>query len=147
MYLFTNSALPESKWQESDPKVYVESVNDGEDRNAMKWLHEQDRIYYIGGYQGCGCGWGAVSEWDKPEDRAAKTKDRAALVDLLRQIDLQSSWFIVCWEGDQGEPMHPPKVISLEDIENPEFEFIELQQYEVAQQGGAPDALTGAGGL
>lgn len=133
LYLFTDTELPTSKWDEKNPKVHVETVCDGEDRNAKKWPHDQRYVYYIGSYQGCGCGWSPSSEWDEPADIAAKKRDRLDLARLLDAIDHDRSWFVVCWEGDQGEAMHPVQPISLDQIVDPKFEFIELQQYRVAQ--------------
>jgi len=108
-------------------------VRAGEDRNVLKWPHEGLNVYYIGSYQGCGCGWSATGDWDEPSDRDAKTEDRLELGRILRVIDLKHSWFVVCWEGDQGESIQPAKTISVDQIEDPQFEFEELQQYRVAQ--------------
>jgi len=137
LYLFTNSRVPESSWEEANPGVFVQAVNNCEDRNALKWPHEEENVYYVGGYQGCGCGWSVVSEWDDSSDRAAKARDRLSLGRILRTVGLKGSWFVVCWEGDQGEPMHPVQLVTIDQIEDPGFEFTELQPYRLALPGAA----------
>jgi len=74
LYLFTNDELPESKWSEEHQGIWIQAVKEGDDRAALKWQHEQKRVYYIGSYQGCGCGWSPTSEWDDPEDMQKSNK-------------------------------------------------------------------------
>jgi len=132
MYLFTNEELPESKWSEEHPGVWIQAAKEGDDRGALKWPHEQKRVYYIGSYQGCGCGWSPANEWDEPEDMHNKQEDRDAFAELMMSINRTASWLVVCWEGDQGEPLLESKVISIQDIRNVHFEFEELRKYEFA---------------
>ena len=129
LYLFTNSELTQNKWDETNPQLFVETVSNGYDRNALKWPHNEHNVYYLGGYQGCGCGWAAVEEWDDDFDKEAKQKDRISLANLLRTIEQESSWLVACWEGDQGSELSSPKTISVNEISNPSFELTELQQY------------------
>ena len=131
MYLFTNDELDQSDWDESDPKVFVQTVSATPDNATKKWPHDQTQAYYMGSYQGCGCGWSPVSQWDDEPDKEAKKRDRKDLVELLKEVNLRTSWLIVCWEGEQGEAIKDSKSISLGDVLNPEFEFEELRQYRI----------------
>ena len=135
MYLFTDDILPESAWLEERAGVWIHAVNDETDRSALEWPHEQKHMYYIGGYEGCGCGWAAATSWDEPEDHARKAGDRADLAKVLMTIDLKSSWLIVCWEGDQGCEMLPPLTLTLQQVRDPAFEFEECRRYVFAPQG------------
>ena len=135
MYIFIDDELDESDWDESDPAVFVEKATSRSDQAAKIWPHDQNQAYYIGSYQSCVCGWKPVSEWDDEPDKEAKVRDRIKLVALLRTIDLSTSWLVVCWEGDQGEPMRDSETISLTDILSPVFEFEELMQYRFSVGG------------
>jgi len=50
----------------------------------------------------------------------------------MMSINRLASWLVVCWEGDQGEPLLESKMISIQNIRNIHFEFEELRQYEFA---------------
>ena len=132
LYLHTNDKLQVSEWSEENPKVWIQLVTEENDRGAFRWTDKQDHIYYIGGYQGCGCGWSPTNEWDEPEEIESKKKDRIELVNIFKQIDWSSSWFVICWEGDQGEELSNIKILTQEDILNSEFEIEELQKYKLA---------------
>ena len=132
MYLFTNSSLPESTWSEADPKIWLQRVELQADKAVLRWPHDQSHAYYVGGYEGCGCGWRAISYCDEPEEIVLKKKDRESLLLLLKELDLESTWLVVCWEGDQGEPLDDVELISMANISDAEFEFQELRRYEIA---------------
>ncbi len=129
LYLFTNSPLPESAWDKDEPKAYVQAATSESDRGALNWPHSQQYLYYIGSYEGCGCGWGAISEYDEPEEREASQNGRDDLCRGLRGADLTDAWLVACWEGDQGKPLKPGRAITLEEIGDATFEFEELQKY------------------
>jgi hypothetical protein len=132
MYLITDAFLPESQWLEEEPGIWINAVTESKDRGALEWPHEERHIYYVGGCQGCGCGWLPVSEWDKVEDSSQKWADRNSLSDLLTSLGCDSSWLVVCWEGDQGEPLLDPLPLSITDVRNAEFEFEVLRKYIIA---------------
>ncbi len=127
MYLFTNDALPESEWSKDHPGVWIQEVKEGDDRGALKWPHEQNGVYYIGGFEGCGCGWSPVDEFDEPDEVSKKQEDRKKLAELVESVDLRDSWLVVCWEGEQGEPLLEAVTIGVHEIANVEFE--QLRKY------------------
>ncbi|MCG6155647.1 hypothetical protein [Rubinisphaera margarita] len=131
LYLFTEESLPESEWIEDEPKVFVQAIENRKNQYAAKWLDDNKRIYYIGGYQGCGCGWLPVNEFDEPNDVEARQRDRMVLGQILRSIDLKSSWLVACWEGDEEESLFTIETITIEQIEDPGFAFVELQPYRI----------------
>ena len=132
MYIFTNDVLSQSKWSKDHPGIFIQSITTEDDRQALKWPHKTKNAYYVGGYEGCGCGWSPVSKWTEDEDIVRKQKDRNDLADIIKSINKGTSWLVVCWEGAQGEPLLHTKVITLEDIANVYFEFEELRKYEFA---------------
>lgn len=140
MYLFTDNELSESKWSKEQPGIWIHAAAEGDDKHALKWSHSQRNVYYIGGYQGCGCGWSATNEWDDPDDISMKAKDRSELVSILKTVDTSNSWMIVCWEGDQGNQVLDSKQVYLNKILDPSFEFEELTQYTITQHDAASDA-------
>ena len=133
LYLFTERNLPESSWNKDDPKVFIEAVTTASnDRGALDWPHGCKHVYYIGSYQGCGCGWSPLSDYDEDDDRTRKLRDRSALIDILVASDVSTSSFVCCWEGDQGQPMRSPQFLSWAQIQDGTYEFAELQEYRVS---------------
>jgi arsenate reductase-like glutaredoxin family protein len=61
MYLYTDNIIEEIEWDINNPKMYLkniklESCGDYE-KSLYKWNENNKNIYYIGSYEGCGCGW------------------------------------------------------------------------------------------
>ena len=53
VYVASDSALPESKWNEHAPAFYLEAVPTSEVvRKQFCYSH----VYYAGSHEGCGCG-------------------------------------------------------------------------------------------
>ena len=139
LYIFTNDTIPKSQWDKERPGIFVRAVDDGDAREPREWPHTQKHIYYIGSYQGCGCGWFVVSEEDEPADAQAKARDRLELGRIVRSVEKETTWLVACWEGDQGQAMKPLSEITIEQIEDPLFEFSQLQQYAVASPRAPSD--------
>ena len=130
MYLFTNQVLPESSWDKEKPGMYIQNAAGESDSGVLTWRSSEKNVYYIGSSTGCGCGWKPIcEEYDEPEEKAQKTADRKVLHQLLKSVDLKNSWLVVCWEGDQGTNMLDPKYLSLENIQDMNFEFEGLRKY------------------
>ena len=133
-YLFSNDVIPTIKWNQDAPAVFISKIVQPSNRNVLAWPHTQKHVYKIGSYQGCGCGWSPVNEWDRPSDITSKKEDRKALVDILKSIKLPDTWLVVCWEGTQGQELFPETTIQLSNIEDTQFEFVELQKYRVTSE-------------
>jgi hypothetical protein len=129
LYLFTNDKITEIEWAKEKPGVWIQAVDEKNDRNALLWPHEEQNTYYLGGYQGCGCGWAPVSKWDESTDIAQKQQDRNTLVELLMSIDFEKAWLVLSWEGDQGKLLLEPVNMQLKRILDVKFEFEELRKY------------------
>ncbi len=53
LYLASSLPLPESKWNERNPGLYVEAVPESE--AAVRRHFSKPHVYYAGAHEGCGC--------------------------------------------------------------------------------------------
>jgi hypothetical protein len=83
LYLFTSDSLNEIKWVEHSPGLWMRKVSRKDAEGGHIWRPDGQQAYYLGGYQGCGCGWSPVSSFDEPEESSLKQADRNSLVNLL----------------------------------------------------------------
>jgi len=102
MYLFTDKILEEIEWKENEPAFYIEKCDEKKEPKTFYWNIENSNVYYFGSYEGCGCGWNPINIYEDVLESERKINDRELLVRTLQNIDLQSSWMVVCWEGEQG---------------------------------------------
>ena len=141
MYLFTNNNIEETKWDKENPGMYIENIKlkkeTGYDAaETSKWNENNKNTYYIGSYEGCGCGWHSTKESDfdrnNEEDKEElfnKIKDRRALHKLLKSNNCNGSYIIVCQEGDQGKEINKTIKINIEKVKKAGFSFYELVKY------------------
>ncbi len=132
LYLFTNIKLPESQWSDDNPDVYIQPVINGTERGALKWLTKEKYVYYIGSSEGCGCGWRQTNSWDEVDEISQKKHDRQELLKIFKKIDFKHSWFVICWEGEQGKDFFEERYITNLDIADNTFEFEELIKYKIS---------------
>jgi hypothetical protein len=140
MYLFTDDTIEEKEWDEKNPRMYIKEMKletccDFEN-NVFKWNENNKKIYYIGSYEGCGCGWHSTKNnygnRDTEEDRQIlynKIIDRRNLYKLLKSIKHNGSYIIVCWEGDQGNELIETIKLNIEKIKKTNYEYYELVKY------------------
>ena len=132
MYLFTNDALLGPSWIGSNPRMFVEEVLPKQKSRALNWHHTERHVYYIGSYQGCGCGWQTSFEGEDIAEKRLRAADRERLANLVASLKDQSSWLVVCWDGDQGVDLLPPVWVQPNEINDTAFEFEELREYRVS---------------
>ena len=129
MYLFTVGKINESDWSKESPGLFVTKADDRNDNGYLKWNFQDLNAYYIGSSSGCGCGWNEISDFDDQEEKDEKSKDRKSLIQLMEKINSGRSYIVVCWEGEQGEELSEEVRLTLPDIENTSFKFMELIKY------------------
>ena len=139
MYLFTENIIEETEWNEKKRKIFIEDITkneNGKDNNVINWNENNKKIYYIGSYLGCGCGWrspkyGSINMDDekKREELEYKVNDRNDLFQLLTSKNFKGSFIIVCWEGEQGNEIKQTLKLNIENIKNIDYDFEELVKY------------------
>jgi hypothetical protein len=145
MYLFTDDEVQEIERDNNNQKLYIKNIKkekmNGGEANLLKWDENNKNIYYIGSSQGCGCGWKGIQEYhlnnmgyEEQTEICNKIKDRIDLYNLLKLCDLNNSYIIICWEGDQGEEVEEEK-LNIEDIKNINYEFYELIKMIICWEG------------
>jgi len=140
MYLFTENDIDEIEYDAKNPRMYIQKIQSNkrseDDTKTSKWNINHKNIYYIGSYEGCGCGWAFTkysyidknNEYDR-EKLANKINARKDLYRLLKSNRWNDSYIIVCWEGDQGEEINQTVKLNIKKIKNIEYEFYELVKY------------------
>lgn len=129
MYLFTDKNLKQIEWIKTNPAFFIKEFSEAKEPKTFKWNRDCFNVYYLGSTNGCGCGWKPINFYEEEIERLQKINDRKNLVSELQKINLNNSWLVVCWEGDQGCELLSEQRITLNDIENPEFEFDQLRKY------------------
>ena len=142
MYLFTYNNIDEREYDIENPKMFIKKMSLKNEMSydvvgTLKWNEHNGKIYYIGSYEGCGCGWSSIKpcSYGKINKDEAKQKlykkiiDRRILYTLLKSNNYNGSYIIVCWEGDQGKEITKTTNISIEKIKKTNYEFFELVKY------------------
>ncbi len=128
LYLFTDKNLEEQKFDKEKPCMYIRNIAERE-MKVLTWNIDKKNVYYIGGSQGCGCGWSKWDEWDKDYEKLEKQKDRDSLFELLTDLALKGSHLIICWEGDQGEELEREEILDIAKLKDITFELEECVDY------------------
>jgi hypothetical protein len=144
MYLFTENTLDEIKWDTENQKMYLENLTMkkefgkelGNDIGVFNWNENNRNIYYVGSSQGCGCGWTSLDydsiNMDNEDDKKEledRIKDRNDLYKLLNSNNINGSYIIVCWEGNQWKEIIQTKKLCILEIKNVDCKFDELVKY------------------
>ena len=141
MYLFTDNEIKETEWNEKNPRMYIKNMKLKKEISydtigILKWNENNKNIFYIGSYEGCGCGWrstrvyyGDKNTEDGKQILYNKIIDRRNLYKLLKSNIYNGSYIIVCWEGDQGEEVKKTIKVSIKKVKKTNYEFNELVKY------------------
>jgi hypothetical protein len=132
VYLASDTALPPIEWKESSPAFYLEPIP-ASDIVAKQF--SLPNLYYAGSHEGCGCGFFKDGKTDHTlEEAQANYSSLAAVLRSSMPRGAMSEIFI-CWEGEQA---HQPTIVqecNINDIEDPSFEFQQLQLLRVHSSG------------
>jgi len=140
MYLFTDNVIDEIKWDDNNPGLFIEKIykEKNMDYNVNNWNENNKNIYYIGSSQGCGCGWQSpnhefldLNDEDEKKEYENKIKDRIELFKILNKNINNGSFFIICWEGDQGNEIKQILNFNIELIKDDNYQFEELIKYMI----------------
>jgi hypothetical protein len=134
LYVGTDTPLPRSDWNMTDPHVHVCDLKESElwTRSVFK----KPEIQYIGSSTNCGCAFPFVMHqngdwpyWLDPvndaEEIANDMRECEELFQLLSQPDEEEIELFGVWAGDEAKGPLVREEISLEDIRRRYFRFKE----------------------
>lgn len=128
VYVASDVPLPESKWNEQAPAVYLQPVPESA---AVRRQFSLQHVYYAGSHEGCGCGFrkrGTFDqEWQQCQDNYRQLAD--ALSSAVRHGARVQ--IFTCWEGDQATAPDRIGVVTLQELVEPPFELEELSLLHV----------------
>ncbi len=135
IYIASDQPLPLVEWDEAAPAFYVTGLD--EDAQVVRQYFAGENVYYVGSYQGCGCGLAYQPYPGGDEEEADRTRrdwDHFAhyLEDLLQRVSTVE--LFTCWEGDQHEPPTTRVVINPVDIREGRFEYDEGTYAEIRRR-------------
>jgi hypothetical protein len=125
VYLASSAEIPGGLRGRADAHAfYLEPVPAG---NAVRRHFAVPYVYYAGSHEVCGCGF--MKDGRDDDDRARSQADYDALARCIRSTQAAGATveLFACWEGDQADDPDFPEMRSVEDIEDPAFEFREGQ--------------------
>jgi len=130
VYLAASQPLPLIPLTETNAAITVRELA-AREQVVTQWF-SQPLVYYVGAYEGCGCGFNyghypIEDEYDQQEYVASRRSVQqlaAYLAQALEQgIEIE---LFVCWDGDQGQSPHTHAMLTLADLGGEVFGFAEL---------------------
>jgi hypothetical protein len=128
VYVASDAALAESKWQKHAPAFYLERVAESESvRKQFRYAH----VYYAGSHEGCGCGFSKDGRDSQELEQCHQ--NYMSLAGFLSQAATGGTklQLFACWEGEQTARPETTGVVSVRQLVEPEFELQQLSLLEV----------------
>jgi hypothetical protein len=123
VYVAADAPLPESRWRESAPAFYLESVPESEGvRRQFRYRH----VYYAGSHEGCGCGFSKDGRDDEELKKCQENYNALASVlseHVRKGVGIE---LFTCWEGQQTAEPENRSAMAVEELLQPQFELKEL---------------------
>lgn len=119
VYVASDEPLPTIPWIQGQPRFNVRTLAEWNTGFEVVRHFTKPTVYYLGSYQGCGCGFGDPS----PEGRQSLLELRnylAAAIKYSKTLELYS-----CWAGNEGSDKVHEEVIEIDAILEPGFRFEE----------------------
>ena len=132
IYIAANTSLPLVEWNEAAPCFYVKPSDDTAEN--VRRHFKGTNVYYVGSWQGCGCGLVYEPEPDDSDDEAINTRnDREMFARYLDEqlMNVPVIELFTCLDGDQHEPARTRSVISPADIREGRFDYEEGSYAEI----------------
>jgi hypothetical protein len=127
VYIACAQPLREIAWDEAAPQFYVQRLE--EDDHVVRQRFSHPHVYYVGSYQGCGCGLAyAPAAGDDSEEGHRSRRDRdlfAAFLEEELARTRASVQLFTCWAGDEWEAPDHDHQIEPDDIRTGRFGFEE----------------------
>lgn len=124
VYLASSIPLNEISWNKKLPAFYLTKLSN-KDRIGKQF--KLPHFYYLGAHTGCGCGF--IKDGNIGDDLKKCNANYSALAKAMNGAENQKATMQIfsCWEGDQDKA--PESVVSraIFQLEEPKFEFKELQ--------------------
>jgi hypothetical protein len=127
LYIASDEPLPTIPWRDEEPAFNVCTLEEwGAGRAVLRHFHKL-HMYYVGSYQGCGCGFQGNFE--------PAVGQRRELRDYLTRAIAQSGAIELysCWAGEEGAEPEERAFIRVEAIADPDFSFEERVLLEITR--------------
>lgn len=127
LYLAASESLPLVAWDERAPGVSVSGLHP---RSLdVKARFDLPHVYYVGSYQGCGCGF--IKKYSDELDQVLDDYTTlAAYVRAARERDVELQIY-ACWGGEEFAACESRQIIEQAVLLNEDFEFEEKALYNV----------------
>jgi hypothetical protein len=129
LYLASERTRPAIAWDESCPRFHVK--HDDPDAALAAQQFTKPHVHYIGSNEGCGCGFRQEHDYtsDDPEQEIAKRNNQQYLYDYVASClsDESSVELFSVWSGDEQLPVEHSRNITLPELLDPNFSFLERQ--------------------
>lgn len=131
LYLGSDNELPLIEWQEGKTPICVSALSTSEDDSfASERLIKQNK-YYIGAWEGCGCGFQfdyADELYDKEDNDRSKESVKSLFEYIRKNVIGAECEILSFWLGDHEKAITHQSNINLNDITLGEsFEFLDGQ--------------------
>lgn len=129
--------LPESKWDESDRRVFVKQLDENE--QPVRQAFTTASVQYVGSSLNCGCGFRTKMELEAPyfpdedEEEVEKRQNHAQLVEAIRPVVDADREIVLfgCWWGEWEPKYSQPEKVTLTEFASEDFAFVEGYRYSI----------------
>ncbi len=138
VYIAADTSLPIIEWQYEKSVFSVTELLKGEE--CVRKQFTKSFVYYLGSYEGCGCGFSYGDEYgDEPIEDEDDLKRDIAARESVRQLSEYLSYVVksglielyACWDGDQEANVEERLNVTPAYFGGESFAFEEKQFLEV----------------
>jgi len=123
VYIASDAPLPERKWNEDAPDLYLEPVSESEGVcRQFRYRH----VYYAVSHEGCGCGF---SKDGRDSEELQRCQDNYRSLAGVVSSALHNGAGVplfTCWEGEQTAKRETDGVVTVAQLLGARFELQQL---------------------
>ena len=130
-YIASDKPLPLVEWQKDAPAFHVEELRD--EQKAVREQFTRSNVYYVGGWEGCGCSFNYGREYpefsDDPDELNAAHEDRKRLFKYLKEHQVPEMYS--CWFDEEEKPRKHIRQVTSDQLQSDEFVFQQNELLEI----------------
>jgi len=119
VYISTNTIQKVNTFTSGETYLFLEELTNEKEVIGLKKKFTKNYIYYVGSYQGCGCGFSydPLEEIVEDEEDEKTKKSVEALITLVSKLTQNDNLeFYCCWDGDWEDEITNNKELNINNI-------------------------------
>ncbi len=139
IYIAAEKPLPLVKLSNEEAAIVVQELSENEQRIVQRFA--KPYVYYVGAYEGCGCGFSygqypIEDEYDRAQDYNARESVRQLAEYLSNAVEQAGDIeMLVCWTGEEEEMPKSRSTMTPVDFGGETFELEHPSFITIVQDG------------